>query len=391
MENSLNRRIIHIHIPAFHIAIERADRPELRGRPVAVAPPQSDRALILSASPEAGQEGVFKGMALGKAMRLCPDLTVLPPNPPLLEKGCRLLAGMAARYTPIWEASGPGHMYMDVTGTERLWGRAKDAACRIERDIGDGLAVPAAAGVASNKMVSNIASRLMASKGVLDVDPGRESSFMAPLKVDYLPGVGHTRRKILLEDLNITLVREIAVLDSSNLRLIFGQQAWLIHQRALGIDPTPVHPPSSIPSVSESSILPNDENDDRILLGVIYSLVERCSRRLRSGGLWAYRAGLVLRYSDQIEVTRRTSLPHGSNLDLELYVPLKRLFFKACQRRVAVRFIRVRFWDFSAPSPQISLFLVTDPDREKKGVVAYALDSIRKRYGNEAIKYGIAA
>jgi len=123
----LDRHIIHIHIPAFRIAMERANRPELRGRPVAVAPPQSDSALILSASPEAGREGVFKGMALGKAMRLCPDLTILPPNPPLLEKGCRLLAGVAARYTPIWEATGPGHVYMDITGTERLWGRAKDA------------------------------------------------------------------------------------------------------------------------------------------------------------------------------------------------------------------------------------------------------------------------
>jgi len=387
----LDRHIIHIHIPAFRIAMERANRPELRGRPVAVAPPQSDSALILSASPEAGREGVFKGMALGKAMRLCPDLTILPPNPPLLEKGCRLLAGVAARYTPIWEATGPGHVYMDITGTERLWGRAKDAACRIERDIGDGLAMPAAAGVASNKMVSNIASRLMASKGVLDVDPGRESSFMAPLKVDYLPGVGHTRRKVLLEDLNITLVREIAVLDSSNLRLIFGRQAWVIRQRALGIDPTPVHPPSSIPSVSESSILPDDENDDRILLGTIYSLVERCSRRLRSRGLSAHRAGLALRYSDQMEVTRRTNVPHGSNLDLELYVPLERLFFKACQRRVAVRFIRVWFWDLSAPSSQIPLFPATNPDREKKSMVACALDSVRKRYGNEAIKHGRAA
>ncbi len=387
----MNRHIIHIHIPAFHIAIERVSRPELRGRPVAVSPLHSDRALVLSASIEAGREGVFKGMGLSEAMRVCPDLIVLPPNPELLEKGCRSLARVASRFTPVWEVSGPGHVYMDVTGTERLWGRAKDAACRIERDIGDRLAMSAAAGVASNKMVSNIASRLMISKGVLDIDPGRESSFMAPLKVDYLPGVGHTRRKVLLEDLNITLVGEIAVLDTNSLRLIFGRQAWVTHQRALGIDPTPVHPYSFTPSVGESSILPDDENDDRILLGILYSLVEKCSQKLRSRGLSARRAGLALRYSDQMEVTRRIRLPHGSNLEPELYAPLERLFLKACQRRTAVRFMRIRFWDLSAPSSQIPLFPATDPDREKESMVIYALDSIRKRYGNEAIRYGKAA
>lgn len=384
------RHIIHIHIPAFSISLERLGHPELRDRPVVIAPPHSERALILSASAEARKEGIFKGMALGKAMRFCPDLRVLPPNPGLTEKGCRILAGAAAQYTPVWEPSRPGHVYMDVTGTDRLWGRAKDAASRIRREIRDRLSLSCAIGVAGNKMVSNIASRLMPSYDVVDVDHGRESAFMAPLRVDYLPGIGHVRRRLLLEELNITLVREIAILDAHNLRLIFGRQAWVIHQRSLGIDPTPVHSPASMPSVGESITLPDDENDDYKLLGLLFSLVEKCSQRLRIRGMVPGKAGLAIRYADQMEVMNRTSLSGADLRGFSLYDVMEQLFFKACRRRTAVRFMRVWFYDLSFPSPQLSLFSPASPDKDKEGRVTMALDRIRGRYGDGAIKYGRA-
>jgi len=125
---------------------------------------------------------------------------------------------------------------------------------------------------------------------------------MAPLKVDVLPGIGHVRRRILLEELNITLVREIAAMDMGSLKLVFGRQAYVIHQRAVGIDPTPVYPPRIRPTVTEEITLPKDENDDRILLGILYGLVEKCARQLRTRALFPRKAGLVFRYADQVEV-----------------------------------------------------------------------------------------
>ena len=384
----MHRYIIHIHIPAFSISLERLGHPELRDRPVVIAPPHSERALVLSASSEARREGIFKGMALGNAMRYCPDLTVISPNPGLTDKGCRLLAGAAAQYTPLWEPSRPGHVYMDVTGTNRLWGRAKDTASRIRREIRDRFSLSCAIGVAGNKMVSNIASRLASSPGVVDVDHGMESAFIAPLKVDYLPGIGHVSRRLLLEELSISLIREIAILDYHNLSLIFGRQAWVIHQRSLGIDPTPVHSPASMPSVAESITLPNDENDDYKLLGFLFSLVERCSQRLRVRGLIPGRAGLAIRYADQMEIIRRISLAGADLWGFAMHDAMERLFFKACERRIGVRFMRVWFSDLSSPSPQLSLFPPASYDMDKKGRVTMALDRIRGRYGDGAIKYG---
>jgi DNA polymerase-4 len=386
----LHRNIIHIHVPSFSITLERLNHPEYRGRPVVVAPPRSDRALILAVSSEARKEGIYKGMALGNALRFCPELTVLPPNPGLTEKGSRLLTRTVAEYTPIWEPSRPGHVYMDLTGTDRLWGRAKDAALRIRREIRSRLSLSGAVGVSGNKMVSSIASRLLSSEGVMDVDHGRESSFMAPLKVDLLPGVGHARKRVLLEELNITLVREIAIMDARNLKLIFGRQAWVIHQRSIGIDPTPVHPPASRPEVSEFITLEKDDNDDERLLGALFSLVEKCSRKLRTRGLIPRRAELTVRYSDQMENTRRMVLANGCYWETELFPCLEGLFFKTCDRRTGVRFMRIRFTDLSLPSSQLSLFFKARPEQEKRNSVSGALDRIRDRYGEKLINYGKA-
>ena len=392
------RHIIHLHIPAFPIAVARVCQPELKKRPVAVAPPQSERALILSASIEAQKEGIFKGMSLGKAVKLCPDLSVLPPNPELTAKACRVLAKVVARYTPLWEPFRPGHIYLDVTGTERLWGRAKETANRLRRETKEYLCLSGAVGVASNKMVSSIASRIMPSAEVLDVDHGHEATFMAPLKVDVVPGIGRFRRKILLEELNITIVRELTALDLGSLKIIFGRQAYLIHQKSLGIDLTPVYSPRMKPMVAEEITFPQDENEDRKLLRTLYSLVEKCSHQLRSRALFPRKAGLMLRYADQVEAKRQLNLPlsacgHAqagrlSFWDFDLYGPLKKLFFKTCNRRVRVRFIRVWFRDLSPAGGQLSLFNDISPDTGKKALMVKALDRIRERHGEDAIKYG---
>ena len=384
----MDRNIIHLHIPSFPIAVARVIRPELRGRPVAVAPPHSERALLLSVSAEARQEGIFKGMSLGKAMKFCPGLTVLPPDHDLTTKACQVLAGVVARYTPLWEPSQPGHIYLDVTGTNRLWGKAKDAASRLRREIKEQAHLSGTVGVASNKMVSSIASRMIPSEGVLDVDHGREPSFMAPLKVNVLPGIGPVRRRILLEELNITLVRQVAVLGMGSLKLLFGQQAYVIRQRALGIDPTPVFPPSTEPMVAEEAALPQDENDDEKLLGLLYGLVEKCSYQLRSRSLLPRKAGLYFRYADQEEVTRHVQVPKPSFWDFDLYTPLEAAFLKACQRRVRVRFMKIWFKDFSAPSAQLSLFAFAPQDEKKKAQVISALDRIREKHGETLIQYG---
>lgn len=384
----MHRHIIHLHIPAFPIAVARISRPELRKRPVAVAAPRSERSLILSASREARSEGVFKGMPFGKAKKLCPGLTVLPPDPKVMEEACQNLARSAARYTPLYEPSRPGHIYLDLTGTQRLWGKVKDTACHLRKEIRERLCLTGTVGVASNKMVSNIASQTISPEGVLDVDHGWEAPFMAPLKVGLVPGIGRVRQKVLLEELNIIRIRQLAALDMGSLKLIFGRKAYLIHQRALGIDHTPVYPFTKTPVVGEDITLPRDENDDSRLLRLLYRLVEKCSYRMRKRALVPKKAGLSVRYSDQVEVRRQIQLPRLNFRSLDLCNPLEKLFFEVCSRRVRVGFMRVWFWEFHPPSPQLALFHAPSPDEDNKVMITQALDRIRERYGEDAVMYG---
>jgi DNA polymerase-4 len=225
------------------------------------------------------------------------------------------------------------------------------------------------------------------STGVLDVDPGGESSFIAPLKVDVLPGIGPVRKRLLLEELNITLAGEIAALELYHLKLVFGREAYVMHQRSLGIDPTPVYPPRAEPKVTAEQTLRVDENDDRKLLGVLYGLVEQCGRELRQRELFCSRAGLTIRYADQQELSGRLELDQPGFWDQELYEPLQALFLKLCQRRVRVRFLRVWFWDFCAPITQLSLFQ-TPSLNEKTAGLTRALERVRSKHGGQALCYG---
>ena len=400
-----HRSIIHLHIAALPIAVARISRASLRNRPVAVAPLQSDRPVVLSVSGEARREGVFKGMSLLKAMKRCPGLKVLPPDPETSEKACRHLAQAAARYTPIWEPSRPGHLYLDLTGAERLWGPVCNAARRFQKEIMDCLGLTGALGVAGNKLVSNVASRVLRpgrdSMGVFNVEYGQEATFMAPLKVGVVPGIGRVRRKILLEELNITAVGQLAALDVGRLKLIFGRRAPLIHQWSMGIDATPVYAQSKTAMVSESAMLPQRENDDEILLKTFWRLVETCFYHMRKRHWFPLKAGFMVRYGDQVVATRSLKISpvarghtqtDGLHLwNPSLFVPLEKLFFDVCQRRVRVRFLKVWFREFRALHFQLSLFQAPSPREEKTRRLVDAMDHIRDRYGAEAVRCGRAA
>src|SRR2546426_11165258 len=131
----MDRAILHLDIPAFPIAAERVVTPRLRDRPVVVAPSSSTRAPVLVSSLEARRAGVFRGMPLARAIRICRDLTVLPPNPPLYRRASGAILHLLSGYSPLLEPAGDGHVFLDMTGTRRLFGETVDSADRIHREV----------------------------------------------------------------------------------------------------------------------------------------------------------------------------------------------------------------------------------------------------------------
>src|SRR5512145_3529107 len=154
------RSVLFVDPPAFVATVERMAAPALRSRPLAVAPPGADRATVLALSSEARAAGIARGMLVRQAKKLCPDLVLLPPNPRLYARASRALHEILRLYAPVIEPRGYGHAFLDLTGTERLFGSPTDVAERIRRESLDRLGLPITSGVAANKLVSEAATRV---------------------------------------------------------------------------------------------------------------------------------------------------------------------------------------------------------------------------------------
>jgi DNA polymerase-4 len=387
----MNRNIIHIDIVDFHIAVERVLQPRLRGRPVAVAIETATRSLLFAVSDEAQQNGVYRGMQLPQALKSCPDLTVLPPNEELYVRVTGAIQRVMGRYTPIVEPLRFGHAYMDMTGSIRLFGRVKDAASRIQREIRDELRLDSNAGVAGNKLVSKVASDVVTNahelRGLCDVQHGGEERFLSPLHVGYLPGVDKSVRQELL-DLNVRIIRELALVSSENLQMVFGRFGLLLHQRSHGIDNRPVQPPRRAPEVAQAENLQEDSNDYHVLLATVYRLLAQGTRALRSKGLCAGRVVLEVRYSDQKEDTAQQRLS-PTDCENELTPVVRTLLERALTRRIRVRRLTLRLCDLCRPPQQLSLFAAQE--NPKVTALTHAMDKIRDRFGETAIRFGRAA
>jgi DNA polymerase-4 len=384
----MERDVLHLYIPAFPIALARVGDASLRGRPAAVAPGHSDRALLQCISKEAAAEGVCEGMPVYRARRLCPDLTLLSPDPELLSKGTRSLLEVSSAYSPVTEPSAGGRLFLDLTGCRRLLGGGRDAAARLEREIAARLRLQGAVGVAGNKLVSRIASGYLDKPGVCDVLRGAERTFIAPMPVSVLPGIGAARESVLMRDLNLRRVEEVAGLSVAQLRLAFGPFAPVLHQRACGIDPSPVQPPRRTPEIVEEAFPEAEENDDRILLAELWRLAERCGLRLRRLGKETGRLALTLTYADGVVEQGSAPLPFPLCRDLPLLAAVERLFYRTCRRRVRLKGMRLVCDRLACGNRQMDLFSPAGEPAAHQESLQEALDRLRGRYGMAAVRWG---
>jgi DNA polymerase-4 len=379
----MDREIIHVDIAAFAVAVEQVVRPELRHRPVVVAPVGLSRAFVMALSREAWHSGVRKGMPLGKAIRYCRGVTVLPPNEPLYERASGAICRVLQRFSPTLEPAGYGHAFLDLTGTERLFGPPRDVAWRARNDIRRELRLDTSVGLASNKMVSRIAAVVMKPTGFHEVPSGEEPSFLAPLPVDLLPGVGPKTRQ-QLEELNIRIVRDIIAVDAVHLALAFGRLGFLLRQRALGIDDTPVYPLRRIPAVELERALSGDSNDFAVLRDSVFLMCESAGERLRSEKQRAGSLELRIRYSDYREGSGKTELVPPAQSTAALTESAERLLEKCLTRRTRVRSLFLRLGDLSRGAVQLELF--ADRADQRQARLDSAIDVLRRRFGPAALK-----
>jgi DNA polymerase IV len=388
------RSVLFVDPPAFCTTLEGLVAPELRTRPLAVAPPGADRAAIVALSAEARLAGLERGMPVRKAQRLCPDLIILPPNPKLYARASRALHEILRIFAPAIEPRGYGHAFLDLTGTGRLFGPPQDVAARIRREASERLGLPLSVGIATNKLVSQAAIRADRRTGgqqgeeLLYIPVGNERSFLAPHPLDVLPELDAGMRA-RLEDYQLDLIGEVAAISESALCAVFGRSGRMLRARAQGIDPRPVLPPERQAEFQVVHSLATDTNDLGVLHLILRGMSERLGRRVRARGLAAGRLRLEATYADYTAAARAVSLS-AAVLDAELWDAARRAFALANTKRLAVRSVSLTLDRLMETEAQLELWEGGTAVGRYGGnaVLQHALDRIHSHYGAQAVVRG---
>ncbi|MFP4416935.1 MAG: hypothetical protein ACLFSB_06660 [Chitinispirillaceae bacterium] len=377
----MDRHIIHINIVGFYVAVAQAPNPRLCGYPVAVATAGSSRRIVLDTSLVAREAGVHKGLPVERAMRLCPDLVVLNPIPQAYRRAFHAVVEQGTHISPLVEPAGPGHVFVDVTGTQRLFGRSVDVADRLHKEIKNKLNLPSTVGVGQNKLVSKIATRVIKPMGVCTVFSGCEDEFMAPLPIQLLPGIDHTVIRQLMQ-FNFSIIRDLHAIDPHRMVKALGTIAFEIAKLSHGVDTAPVRALGSpAPMVHKQVVLKEFSNDEGYILHELRRLVEKGGMELRRQGLAARRIGLTITFTDGSQVRRTMRLAVPLNGNNSIYDRCHALFESACTRRIRLSSIDLYIKDLVYPYGQMDLFY----DNQQECRLMNALDSIRLKYGFESI------
>jgi len=250
------RKIVHIDMDAFYASVEQRDDPQLLGKPVVVAW-RGNRSVVCAASYEARRFGVHSAMPAIRAERLCPDAVFLPPDFPRYRAASRLVREIFKRYTDLIEPLSLDEAYLDVSENKTGLPTATSVARIIRKQIREELKLTASAGVAPNKFLAKIASDWRKPDGLFVIQPEEIDSFLFPLPVGRLPGVGKVTEE-KLKKLDIQTVGDLRRLDLSVLEDHFGRYGVRLYELASGIDKSEVIPDRPTQSVSAEDTLEHD-------------------------------------------------------------------------------------------------------------------------------------
>jgi len=385
----MERKIIHLNIADFSVAVERLVDRSLQSRPLIIAP-QAARARVFDMSEEAYRDGVRKGMSLTRARNRCRRAVILPPTIDRYEKAICCCFHHALPFTPqVERAPGSGHLYLDVTGTHRLFGPAPDIGRRIRKTMRRDLGFDPIWSVGPNKLVAKVASRVVKPAGEYIVAEGEEQIFLDPLPLSLLPTVDRSTKN-RLHEVGIRHIAQAAALSRQDLYLLCGRRVEMLYQALRGIDQSPVHPPAEVEKrfFFRHHFSP-DSNREEIIQAAVLDLARQAARSLRRHGMCCCRVEITLLYSDTVKVTRQAMCKHPATSDRELEQLAVTGLFRCWRRRVRLRTIALACTRVSPYAQQLSLFSSINKKQQKQKELDMAIDVLHERFGASALTRGI--
>jgi len=304
------RRILHVDMDAFYASVEQRDRPELRGKPVAVGGRPESRAVVAAASYEARAFGVRSAMPMARAVRLCPELLIVPPDFAKYRAASQQVFALFRSVTRLVEPLSLVETDLDVT--ENSWQEALgvQVARRLKREIREATGLTASAGVAPNKFLAKIASGWRKPDGLTVIAPERVEAFLQQLPIDALWGVGPVTAARLRSH-GIEKLTDVRNTPPATLQAAVGSQAaWLLNL-AWGRDARRVVPDRAAKSHGAERTYGEDIRDVAVMRDQIARLARICGEWLARKALRGRTVTLKVRYGDFTTVTRSQSVPGG--------------------------------------------------------------------------------
>lgn len=374
---SKNRHITHLDLDTFFVSVEYLHNPKLIGKPVLIGG-MSNRGVVASCSYEARKFGIHSGMPMNAAKRLCSHAVIVKSDFDSYSKYSKLVTEVIQDKVPVVEKASIDEFYVDLTGMDKYFG-CKKFSDELKQKVMKESGLPISYGLASNKLISKVATNEIKPNGQIEIPFGNEKTFLAPLSIMKIPGLGKETGYKLLK-MGVETVKTLSEIPVALMYNLLGKNGNELHRRANGIDESPVIPYREQQSISTERTFESDTIDTLFLQRQLIRMTEKIAFELRSKNKLSGCISIKIRYSD-FQTEQKQSVINYTASDDELITKAKELFNALYTRRQLIRLLGVRFSDLIAGTHQINLF----SDTQEKIRLYQAIDSVKKQYGEKYI------
>ncbi len=376
--------IVHIDADAFFVSCEQAVQPELRGTKCACG--GGDRGIISSASYEARACGVYTPMPTARALKVCPDLILIKHTSGLYGKVSRQMFDLCETLTPHVQRNSVDEGYLDLTPCGyHSTGEIVGVMRGLQKRIWDELRIPISVGIATNKLVAQVASKYHKPRGFEVVEAGEEQAFFAPLKIGELPGVGK-KSQLRLKERGVTKIGDVVQRNESELESLFGRGWRSMQARARGVDDSVVHTDhDDAKSYSHQETFSQDISDFEEIERVAKRMVDSLLTKIRADGKRTRTMTLMVRYPDFTQESHGRSLPEATDLESFFYPLIPTLLKASWRKKRPLRLISIRFSGIEEGARQLDMFAAGDEKRRK---LAAVMDKLNEGSREKLVTHG---
>ena len=377
------RMIAHVDLDAFFASVEQLDDPMLVGVPVLVGG-IGPRSVVAAASYEARAFGCRSAMPMGEARRRCPHAVVRPPRSARYRELSDCFMHVLRQFSPLVEAISVDEAFVDLTGTERLLGPAAESARAIAPRVLEATGLHCSVGLASSKFVAKIASDLKKPRGMVVVPLGETRDFLAPLDIARMWGVGPVAEK-RFRARGYERFRDLQRVDEGQVVRDLGESGRHAWKLAQGMDDRSLESEHASKSIGQEQTFDSDTSDCHRLRAVLLQQTEHVAIQLRRQGCAARTVTVKFRTGDFQTTTKRISRAVATDVTSELWCEVCAIFDRWVRAGVVpIRLIGVSASGIEARQDSASLF--ADPHVERQRRLDSVADSVRARFGAEAIR-----